>query len=402
MKPLKMGFHALRYGVWLVGQILKESTVMAMDTLGTGRHIAPVVIYYPLRIRSEVEIAAFITSITMTPGTLALGLTGPKEVDYGAAAGGVNRDDISAVTKAEFRTHGLDNVQRFLAVHAMYGLNPEEILRDLADMEEHLAPYVKHIPQRFHVKHLVERGRPGPRGFRGSRGGRASDETVFDVEKVDSTPHAVGFVSDILRLDEEEKNPEDLKDMSREERYEVAARNAERNKDRAPGGHRSSGVDDSSQHTSDGDTGDGNGGGNDTNAAKRASARRVRREEANIAAARAELHETDRAGTSSSSRKASDEVVGGVDKNNQFYTDIDTFHGDRLGSSHPDRQGRTKPGETLYDPLYPRNNPDEDDVDGSQKFLEDPLPWYVKDSQSRASKEKRRKNRAKKERRKHQ
>nr|WP_235700728.1 Na+/H+ antiporter subunit E [Corynebacterium auriscanis] len=78
MKPLKMGFHALRYGVWLVGQILKESTVMAMDTLGTGRHIAPVVIYYPLRIRSEVEIAAFVTSITMTPGTLALALPAPR------------------------------------------------------------------------------------------------------------------------------------------------------------------------------------------------------------------------------------------------------------------------------------------------------------------------------------
>ncbi|WP_295644590.1 Na+/H+ antiporter subunit E [uncultured Corynebacterium sp.] len=382
MKPLKMGFHALRYGVWLVGQILKESTVMAMDTLGTGRHIAPVVLYYPLRIRSETEIAAFVTSITMTPGTLALGLTGPKEVDYDAAAGGVERGDISAVTKSEFKTHGLDNVQRFLAVHAMYGLHPEELLASLADMEEHLAPYVKDIPQRFDVKHLVERGRPGPRGFRGSRGGRASDETVFDVEKVDSTPHAVGFVSDILRLDEEEKNPEDLKHMSREERYEVAARNAARNKDRTPAHHR-----DEEENQTD---------------SKAANATRVSREQARIAAAREELHETDRAGTSQTSRKASDGVVGGVDKNNEFYTDIDTFQGDRLGSSHPDRQGRTKPGETLYDPLYPGNNPHEDDIDGTKKFHEDPLPWYVKDSQHRARKEKRRKNRAKKERRKHQ
>lgn len=369
MNLFTKGWHSLRYGVWLVGQILKESTVMAMDTLGTGRHIAPVVIYYPLRVRSEREIAAFIASITMTPGTLALGLTGPKEVDYDAAKGGMNRVDVSAVTKSEFRTHGLSNVQRFLAVHAMYGAEPEELMASLADMEEHLAPYVKEIPQRFHVKHLVERGRPGPRGFRGSRGGRASDETVFDVEKVDSTPHAVGFVSDILRLDEEEKNPEDLKDMTREERYEVAARNAQRSKDRI--------------------------------ASQQANASRVSHEKAKIAAAQEDLHETDRNGTSRASREASDGVVGGVDKNNKYYTDIDTFRGDRLGSSHPDRQGRTKPGETLYDPLYPRNNPDEEDVDGTQRFTQDPLPWYVKESQNKERREKRRKNRQKKMRRKH-
>lgn len=380
MKLFSMGWHALRYGVWLVGQILKESTVMAMDTLGTGRHIAPVVMYYPLRVRSETEIAAFIASITMTPGTLALGITGPKEVDYDAATGGIDRTDVSAVTSAEFQTHGLTNVQRFLAVHAMYGSDPAQLLADLADMEEHLAPYVKEIPMRFDVKYLVERGRPGPRGFRGSRGGRASDETVFDVEKVDSTPHAAAFVSDILRLEEEEKNPEDLKDMSVKERYEVVARNVQRGQDRqsAENAH----------------------GSEDGKEAKGPNATRVSREQANIAAAREELHETDRSGTSKASRKASEGVAGNTE--NKLYTDIDSFRGDRLGSSHPDRQGRTKPGETLYDPLYPAKNPDDDDVDGSECFDDEPLPWYVKEHQNRERQEKKRKKREKKMRRKHQ
>ena len=72
MKYLRMFFHSLGYGVWLTGQIIKESTVMAVDTLGTGRKIAPVVLYYPLRVTKERDIAAFIASITMTPGTLAL------------------------------------------------------------------------------------------------------------------------------------------------------------------------------------------------------------------------------------------------------------------------------------------------------------------------------------------
>ena len=97
MKYLRMFFHSLGYGVWLTGQIIKESTVMAVDTLGTGRKIAPVVLYYPLRVTKERDIAAFIASITMTPGTLALGVTGPKEVDRDVASGKWSRKDTSAV-----------------------------------------------------------------------------------------------------------------------------------------------------------------------------------------------------------------------------------------------------------------------------------------------------------------
>ena len=59
--------HCIAYPVWLTGQVIKESVVMAVDTLGTGRHIAPVVIYYPLRVTKERDIAAFMASITMTP-----------------------------------------------------------------------------------------------------------------------------------------------------------------------------------------------------------------------------------------------------------------------------------------------------------------------------------------------
>lgn len=312
--------HCLHYGTWLSGQIIKESVVMAMDTLGSGRHIAPVVIYYPLRVTSERDIAGFIASITMTPGTLSLGVTGPKEVDYDAAAG--NRgSDASAVAASEFKTHGLSSVQRFLAVHAMYGENPQELLDGLMDMEERLAPHVKDIEMKFDVEHLVERGRKGPRGFRGSRGGRASDETVFDVEKADSTPHAAAFVAAILEANDEEKDVEELENMDRKERYEVARRNAERNR-------------------------------SDRN------------------------HEP---------------------QDNTPRPDIDTFEGDNLGASYADRQGRTKPGETLYDPLYPENNPhDPSDVDGSKRWKTPPRHWSEvqkeeQETQKKAAKRKRRK-----------
>jgi hypothetical protein len=217
--------HGASYSVWLVGQIVKESTIMAYDTFTTGRHIAPVMVYYPLRLTRERDIAVFIASITMTPGTLALGVTGPKEVDEDAAAGKRNLDDASSVATSEFRTHGLTRVQRFLAVHAMYGADPQELLHSLAVMEARISPSVRRRKIEFDVEHLVERGVPGPRGYRGNRGGRASEDGVFDVEKVDSTPHAAAFVAAIMRQDDS-LDVNDLDSLSREQREKIARANA--------------------------------------------------------------------------------------------------------------------------------------------------------------------------------
>jgi hypothetical protein len=222
---LKRAWHVVTYCVWLVGQIVKESTTMAVDTFTTGRHIAPVIVYYPLRLTRERDIAAFIASITITPGTLSLGVTGPKEVDEDAAAGKRNLQDAGSVATSEFRTHGLSRVQRFLAVHAMYGADPQELLHSLAVMEAKLVPSVRKKKMEFDVEHLVERGVPGPRGYRGNRGGRASEDGVFDIEKVDSTPHAAAFVAAIMRQ-EEKLDESDLEGLSREQREKVAREHA--------------------------------------------------------------------------------------------------------------------------------------------------------------------------------
>lgn len=209
MKPWKVPFHCLFYAGWLVGQVIKESIVMMIDTFGTGRRIAPVVIYYPLRVRKERNIAALAASITITPGTLALGVTGPKEVDYDAERGERSLSDAFEVKSSEYEVQHSDTAQRYLAIHAMYGQDPLELMGGFAEMEETLVPSVKGIKQDFDVDALVERGRPGPRGFRGSHGGRASDETVFDVEKVDSTPHAAAYVAAVLSEDSEDSAKEE-------------------------------------------------------------------------------------------------------------------------------------------------------------------------------------------------
>ena len=222
---LKRIWHIIVYCVWLVGQIIKESLIMASDTFTTGRHIAPVIVYYPLRLTRERDIAAFMASITITPGTLALGVTGPKEVDEDAAAGKRNLMDAASVATSEFRTHGLTRVQRFVAVHAMYGADPQELLHGLAQMEAKLVPSVRKKKIEFDVEHLVERGVPGPRGYRGNRGGRASADGTFDIEKVDSTPHAAAFVAAIMRQ-EDALDENDLDDLNREQREKIAREHA--------------------------------------------------------------------------------------------------------------------------------------------------------------------------------
>lgn len=224
---LRSTVHVVSYSTWLVGQIIKESLIMAKDTFTTGRNIAPVILYYPLRVTDERDVAAFIASITMTPGTLALGVTGPKEVDDDADAGKFNPRDIGATGPKEFRTHGLPRVQRFLAVHAMYGSDPQELLHGLAVMEAKIAPEVKQKSPEFDVEHLVERGVPGPRGYRGTHGGRASEDSVFAIEKVDSTPHANAFVAAIMRA-EDELDVADLPDLSKAEREKIAREHAEK------------------------------------------------------------------------------------------------------------------------------------------------------------------------------
>ena len=225
MKWLRTTGHVIRYIVWLLGQIIKESVVMASDTFTTGRNIAPVIVYYPLRVTKERDVAFLISSVTMTPGTLALGVTGPREVDEDAAAGKRSTDNVAATGSAEFRTHGLPRVQRFLAVHAMYGSDPHELLHSLAVMEGKLVPSVRKKKPEFDVEHLTERGVPGPRGYRGTHGGRASEDGTFDIDKVDSTPHATAFVAAIMRQ-EDELDEADLPDLTREERERIAREHA--------------------------------------------------------------------------------------------------------------------------------------------------------------------------------
>lgn len=108
--------HLLKFIPWLIGQILVGGLVIVRSAFSPKSGLEPVIVSYPLRVTSDRDIFWFSTCITITPGTLSLGLRGDR-----------------------------------LLVHAVYGADPGEVLAGLADMEERLVPSIRDI----------DRGAPG-------------------------------------------------------------------------------------------------------------------------------------------------------------------------------------------------------------------------------------------------
>ena len=109
--------HAIKYVVWLVGQVFAGAFAIAVDVCRKETKMEPIMVEYPLRVTAPWQIAGFTTSITMTPGTLSCGTIPPD-----------NEGDPT-----------------ILLVQAVYGTDPAEVIAGLADMEQRLCPEVGDI-----------------------------------------------------------------------------------------------------------------------------------------------------------------------------------------------------------------------------------------------------------------
>lgn len=111
--------NAFVYVPWLLWQLLKATWLVVIDTLTGNKKVDPCIVHYPLRVTKDWQITAFASSITITPGTMSMTL-----ID----------EDPDQQTGP-----------RYLVVHAVYGSNPREILKDLAQMEQKMVPSVAHV-----------------------------------------------------------------------------------------------------------------------------------------------------------------------------------------------------------------------------------------------------------------
>ncbi|GAB3696514.1 monovalent cation/H+ antiporter subunit E [Corynebacterium nasicanis] len=109
--------HVLIYIPWLIKEIFVAGFQVAWAGFRPDAGYDPVVVRYPLRVRSEWQIFWFTTSITATPSTLSLGLRAPEHAGE----------------------------PHILLVQAAFGADPADVVAGLADMEERMAPHVKSI-----------------------------------------------------------------------------------------------------------------------------------------------------------------------------------------------------------------------------------------------------------------
>ncbi|MFK5634477.1 MULTISPECIES: Na+/H+ antiporter subunit E [unclassified Ornithinimicrobium] len=103
MNPLRMA----HYGLWLTGEIVKGALAVARDAVVPGVDMDPAILELPLRCSTDLEISVMASSITITPGTITVGIAG--------AAGGTPPT---------------------LYVHAIYASEPEEVRGALRGMED--------------------------------------------------------------------------------------------------------------------------------------------------------------------------------------------------------------------------------------------------------------------------
>lgn len=101
--------RALVYAGWIGVEIVKGALDIARDVATPGTAMSPAIVQLPLRCITDLEISLMASSITITPGTVTLGV---------AAAQGEDPPT--------------------LFVHAIYGQDPDELRADLRDMEQHL------------------------------------------------------------------------------------------------------------------------------------------------------------------------------------------------------------------------------------------------------------------------
>lgn len=101
--------QAMIFSSWVAKEVIAGTITVAVDAFTPGKNATPMIVEYPLECKTDFEITAMASSITITPGTITIGIaprTGPAPAT--------------------------------LFVHSMYGKNRDEVMAGLHDMERRL------------------------------------------------------------------------------------------------------------------------------------------------------------------------------------------------------------------------------------------------------------------------
>ncbi|MGI8946493.1 MAG: Na+/H+ antiporter subunit E [Ornithinimicrobium sp.] len=101
--------NAVRYFGFITWEVLSGAVTVAVDAFTPGKGATPMIVELPLRCTTDFEVTTMASSITITPGTITVGITpatGPAPAT--------------------------------LFVHSMYVAEREDVLEGLHDMERRL------------------------------------------------------------------------------------------------------------------------------------------------------------------------------------------------------------------------------------------------------------------------
>ncbi|ANS78912.1 Na(+) H(+) antiporter subunit E [Serinicoccus hydrothermalis] len=105
LNPLR----AAVYGGWLAGEVIRGALRIGADVVTPGLRMSPAIVELPLHCETDLEISTMASSITITPGTITVGIA-PRT----------------------------GHAPPTLYVHAIYGHDRDEVIAELRVMERHL------------------------------------------------------------------------------------------------------------------------------------------------------------------------------------------------------------------------------------------------------------------------
>lgn len=100
---------AVRYAGFIAWEVVAGTVTVGLDAFTPGKNATPMIVEYPLRCDTDVEITIMASSITITPGTITIGIA-----------------------------PALAHAPASLFVHSMYSGSRDELLTELHEMESKL------------------------------------------------------------------------------------------------------------------------------------------------------------------------------------------------------------------------------------------------------------------------
>lgn len=110
--------RTVTYGVWLALEVVRGAVRIGVDVVTPGLRVSPAIVALPLHCETDLEISVMASSITITPGTITVGIA-PRTGD-------------SPPT---------------LYVHALYGDDRDSVVADLREMEHRLLSMTRGRPK---------------------------------------------------------------------------------------------------------------------------------------------------------------------------------------------------------------------------------------------------------------